>query len=403
MIIEELSKDVVGRLAEPLQILFVEAFNKAEGEGKSEPECLRAGWTRAVSQNSRVIHDTFLFQPGNWDAAGGDGRITEDNAKDAIFSIQRCEELGAPLGVKYQHSNNSESIPIGVALNIVEKPGIKAYGDVYIYQDARSDKDGSGSKILATIDQIADALLTDGMKVSIEADRNIKVPSYYGDKLITLEPTSVAILPTGVKPAIVEKIVAGRGGGQRFFFQASENKEGNEEMTLEELAKMVEEGFKAIGERLEKLEEIVLKEDEPGDDEPTEAVAELQRTIDEQQGKLDTIEEEKLKAEVAGLLENVKKKLTYGEVEKLEEDLGDAVKLSEKKVVLTRLNTVLEDIPETSRKMKAGRAVSKSEDKFNTDVSARMKETGEGRFEASRAVLETMTDADIETKEVEGI
>lgn len=408
--IDDLPRDVRLRLSDSLQEIFLEAYLQAKDQKQDESDCLRAGWTAAVSQNARIVHSTFLFQPGDWDSAGGDGKITEKNVDDAIFAMNRCEEMGVPIGLKYQHSDAANAVPVGIVKNVKKKDEYKAYGDLYIYQDAKADRDGKGPRVLATIDQMADALLTDGMKVSIEAYRDVKVQSYYGDREISMEPSALAILPTGVAPAVVENIVAGRDRGKLFAFMVGETEEGNEDMTLEELIELVNglvSRIEALEEKLSDEEEEETSEDqeekgekEEDSREDDDTVAKLRDTIQKQQDKLKELQDEKLQKDVDGLLASVKTKLTYGEVEKLEDELKDEADLSARKVVLERLNSVLEAIPEPQRQMRSGRKVKKEEDEFNRKVDERIERTGEDRFTAARAVLETMDDSDFETVEV---
>lgn len=391
--IKELPKDVQAKLSEPQQTAFMEAFNASEAATESEK--LRAGWEAGVRTNSRIVHHAFLFRPGNWSAAKGDGKITEQMVDDAVFAINRCEELGAPIASKYQHSEDEDSIPVGITKNAVIEDGHMAYGDVYILQDARADKDGAGSKILVTIDQMADALLTDGMQLSVEAFYDVKIPSYYGDRVISLEPSAMAILPAGVAPATTEKLAAerrGRGNPVAFLASKKETQEGGKQMDLEELTKIVE-GL--VTEVATLKESLVAEKEEPEKDKKDDpTIAELEKANKDLQAKLDTVETEKLTAEVETLTTEVMDKADVGQAETMKGELEKITDLSEKKVALSRWNTIIEKPEDKESKLRAGRrSAGSSEDKLYAErdrlVDKRMADFKEDKYTALRTVNET--------------
>jgi len=395
MNIENLSKEIKAKLIDKQQVAFVEAYNETESKGESEPACLRSGWTAAISINSRVVPHAFLFRPGNWDAAQGDGRITETMVEDAVFAINRCAELGVPIATKYMHSEDYEAIPVGITNNATIEDDHVAYGDVYILQDARADLDGNGSKILATINQMADALLTDGMKLSVEALYDVKVPSYYGNKTISLEPSAMAILPAGVAPAVTKKMIAGRNNRGRpvAFLANKKTLEGGGRMTLEELIKLVE----GLIPRIDALEQGIAKKEADVEGDVAADVTELEKINAELKAKLDKIEKDKLEAEVNSLEKEIVDKIDADQKEKLEAAMKETTNLSEKKVVLSRLNAIIKEPADSERKLKAGRQT--SIDKVRTIDNAivkRMEETGESRLAASRAIRREMSESELD-------
>jgi hypothetical protein len=427
--IGELPSEVRSRLSEDQQGVFLTAFNIEYGIGKSEGECYREAWAAAVRAGGRKIPQAFLFQPGQWSSVLGSGKITEANVDDAVFAINRRAQLGAPVGVKYDHSDAKRSIPLGIVVNAKLDEEKRAYGDLFIFQDAIADIDGSGPKVLCTKDQIADAILTDGMKLSVEALRNIKDASYYGDRKVSFEPEAMAVLPTGVPPAVVEKVIAGRGSDHEVVVLLAGNHlqmdgEGGKDMSLEELAGIVAQLVEDVKALKAQVGETSPDESEdtgePEEDQPDEAAAvesapllklkkevkEYAKRAEDAEAKIKEMEEEQLTSEVETLEESVFSRLGPEEVEKLKEDLKEA-SLSERKAVFSRMALVISEEPDVpGQRIHAGRrgtsrTVRNSEDKFEEEVARRMKETNESRFAAQRWVLDHMDDNEIETEEVD--
>jgi hypothetical protein len=388
--ITQLPKEAQSKLTEKQTQPFIDAFNAAVDSGETESVCLRRGWQAAVSVDSRIVHHMFLFRPGDWDAAQGDGKITEHMVDDAVFAINRCEELGVPIALKYMHSEEDASISVGIVKNVTIEDGHAAYGDGYVLQDARADRDGQGMKTLADINQMADALLTEGMNLSVEAFYDVKVPSYYGDRVISLEPSAMAILPAGVAPAVTEKMIAERSRGRPVAFLANkETLEGGAQMELEELVKLVE----GLVTKVEALEQGLM-EKKPDEGEKSPDMAELEKANTDLQAKLDAVEEKTLTAEVETLEAEVKEKMLPGQVEKLDAELEKITDLSEKKVALSRINSVTEFPAGRTSKLKAGRRSSgTNEDKLYAErdrqVDERMNNLGESKYTALRKVNKT--------------
>jgi hypothetical protein len=221
-----------------------------------------------------------------------------------------------------------------------------------------------------------------------------------------MEPTSIAILPSGLAPAITQKLIAGREGNKSFAFIAGvKSREGGKKMELEELTKL----FGELVARVETLEKDNQKEAEkPAEDKEADSttanlavVAKLEKSNKDLQAKLDKVESEKLTAEVKTLTEEVTGKMLPGQVEILKAELEKTTDLSEQKVVLSRLNAIIEEPADSERKLKAGRAKSKSKaENFEAAVKKEMADHGVSRFTAQRTVNDSMTDDEFETKEV---
>lgn len=356
-----------------LDMLQEEAFHRAYSEtlseGGTEEEATARGFRSAVMARGRLVPHQYLMRPGKYEPQSGSGVITPRNIEDTVYVINRRWEAGVPVPLKYDHTDDKRAIPLGIMGNaIIEKEGA-AYADLYILQDAIGDLDGQGSRTILTIDQIADAVLTGSMKLSIEAWRDVKSPSYYGDRTISLEPAAWAVLPAGVMPAVPDHpLAAGRGQGEpEIFSQDSliEAEEGGVKMTLEEAQKKIEE-LTAENEKLraeldelkEQAKEKAAEEDPGEDDGESSGAEELQARIEELEAQLKEAQEtiaahaqEKEEQEraiteqrVEELKEIVHRKLVAGRKEVLEKELEELDGPAEKLAVLSRLNAILPDL-----------------------------------------------------------
>ena len=160
-------------------------------------------------------------------------------------------------------------------------------------------------------------------------------------------------------------------------------------MTLEELIKLVE-GLVA---KIEALEKGAL-EKKPDEDKKDPDLAELEKANKDLQAKLDAVETDKLTAEVTELEEELKAKMLPGQVEKLDAELEKITDLSEKKVALSRINSVTEFPAGHVSKLKTGRRSSgSSEDKLYAErdrqVEERMANYKEDKYTALRKVNST--------------
>jgi len=386
--IEQLPDNIKKRLDEDQQQAFLKAVNNSHEAGLSEGECYRAGWVAAIEERGRVIPHQFLFRVGEFRTMTHLWKCTPKQVEDGVWSINRRVELNVPTRLLYDHSSDNRSIPLGI-ISGATCDGDKVYADFVILQDAIEE-----GRVLATIDQIADALLSGAMKVSIEGYHDVKDREYFGERKLSLDIPQVAILPVEMDPAVPEHIVAGR-----IIASISEKGEGEMEELLREMKAMlvsVTEGISGI--------QASLTPADPSDEVKNlkAQIAEKEEELSEVRGKLESIEAKAAEHEVETLMEGVKAKLLPGEVEALDEELKETDGPEEKRAVLARLNKIVAkrpDVDEDERKL-----IAKASDKqkeFDAEVRAVMEKEGiTSRLLAQRKVLDSMEDNDIETEEI---
>lgn len=292
----------------------------------------------------RIIRHQFLLAPGEYEPESGNGKITDENVGDVVYAINRRFEVDVPVPLIYNHSEDDNAIPVGIMRDAV-KDGTAAFADLHITQDARADRDGGGSKILATVDQIADAISAGSMKLSVEAYRDVKAPAYYGDRTISLEPTAWAILRPGVLPAVPRLVAGHTQVGERVAFALDslmEAEQKGSEMTIEEAQATIKE----LNEKIEALEKkLKASENE------TDKVGELAAALKDAQNKVAELEKEKQETEseamavrVKELSGSVRMKLVPGKRDEFDKELAEIDSPAEQLAVLSRMDRVLPEL-----------------------------------------------------------
>jgi hypothetical protein len=164
----------------------------------------------AAGGYERVVEAKPILRLGEFDASTGLFKVTSKRLSDCIFGINSRFVQETPVGLKYTHAKGVQSVTIGYMNNAKELDGGSGVSDLHITEDAAGDLgDGLGSRTLATIDQIADQLEKNLLRLSIEGNYNAKRKGYYEGRTLALEPVAWAVLPVDVLPAMPQVAAGG--------------------------------------------------------------------------------------------------------------------------------------------------------------------------------------------------
>jgi cation transport regulator ChaB len=370
--IDGLPETVRNTLTEEEQEKFLEVFNSVLEEGMSEEEAFAIAWSSVVGamDSSRVVKDKFILAPGTYQLASGDGNITPQNVADTVRVINRRNELSVPVPLKYEHSEERRSIPLGYLANAYEKNG-EAFADLHIVLDAIECGEDGGQRVLLTKDQLAVALENNILGLSFEAFRDVKKESYYGPETISFEPASWAVLPPGILPAVPRnKLAASREQKGELVVglvqtstlntdrcEAADKRE--DMMTLEEALEKIaelEEVVKGLQGELAEFEssdeEEETTEDEASEDAGNEtSEKDLEAELKSAQERIAELEDERAQIELAALnkrveelLTKVSGKLVVGQRKELIKEMASIDSPSQKMAVLGHLDSILPEL-----------------------------------------------------------
>lgn len=294
----------------------------------------------------RIIKHYKVLSPGTYSPHPKEVTITAQDVIDFIDAVNKKQELGTPVAIKYAHRPGISSIPVGKLVNgIIE--GVDGYADIEISMNAEFD-----GVVMATIDQIITGLESQILQGSMEAYQKYKSEAYTGDRTFGLWPTAWAVLPAGEQPAVPPKLIAGESEITLVCISGAPMRgdsptERGQTMTLEEAIAMIAT-LKA---------EIAELKKAAADESNADDIAAKDKEITDLKAEVKVHEdavEEALETQATELQKTVLKKVLAANRPKIEEDLKAMDSPAMRVQFLNMLDTSLVPLKAGDTKLGAG-------------------------------------------------